>query len=552
MRSKAFFLSVFVLIISLQSSAQKTKSGSLNNGIDRPKLVVGIVVDQMRWDYLYRYYDRYGDGGFKRLIKKGFSFDNTMIPYLPTVTAAGHTCLYTGSVPAVHGMVGNDWFDLETNTTMYCARDWSVKSVGSSSDEGKMSPKNMLVTTIGDELRLATNFKSRVYGIALKDRGGIMPAGHKANAAYWFDDSTGNWISSTYYMNALPAWGQHFNDEKRPDAFFAKGWSLLYDPSVYDQSTADDKPYERGLPDETTKTFPHAFTSHGGKNYFSVRTSPFGNSFTLDFAKEMIQNEKIGMSGQTDMLCISLSSTDYVVHRFGPQSIEAEDVYLRLDRDLEDFFNMLDETIGKDEYVLFLSADHGAPQAPGFMKEEGMPGGFVAGSALKKEMNEILFAKFKVKELIRNYYEFQFYLDKPKIELAGLDKEKVSDWLVNALMQRPEIIKAFDYSHFDQLLLPDMIKQRLANGYYPKRSGDVQFILKPQYTEGTDAATGTEHGAWYPYDSHIPLIFYGWGIKPGHTHRETYMTDVAPTIAAMLHIQMPSGCVGKVLTEIVN
>ena len=549
MRKKVMVVSMLISFFSGNTHAQTGNNNSINNGVRLPKLVVGIVVDQMRWDYLYRFYSRYTDGGFKRLLKNGFSFENTTIPYTPTVTAAGHTCLYTGSVPAVHGVAGNEWIERNTGEYMYCSQDIAVQTVGSFSALGKMSPRNMLTTTVGDELRLATNFKSRVYGIALKDRGGIFPAGHTANAAYWFDDSTGNWITSTYYMNALPQWVQNFNAEKRPEAFLSKPWNLLYDRLIYDQSVADDLPFERTFPAQMSKGFPHVFTTNGGKNFTALRSTPFGNTFTLDFSKKLIENEKLGMSAQTDMLCISLSSTDYIGHRFGPQSAEVEDTYLRLDKELADFFTMLDKKIGNGEFLVFLSADHGAPQSPDYLKSNKVPAGSIKGFSLFTEINNALYAKFNVRNLLRRYIEYQFYFDAGKIDSAGLNRAEVGDYVVNILLKRPEILTAFDYRNFDKAILPDLLKQRLSNGYFYQRSGDIQVIPKPQYTDGL--TTGTDHGVWYTYDAHIPLLWYGWNIKAGKTNRETYMTDVAATLAAMLHIQMPSGSVGKVLTEII-
>lgn len=541
----------FIILTAVQiAGAQQTGISSLNNGIDRPKLVIGIVVDQMRWDYLYRYYNKYSEGGFKRLLNKGFSFENTMLPYTPAVTGAGHACLYTGSVPAVHGIVGNEWIERSTGEYMYCAQDKTVQTVGSFSNQGQMSPRNMLTTTVGDELRLATNFKSRVFGIALKDRGSILSAGHSANAAYWFDDSTGNWITSSYYMNSLPQWVQKYNAEKKPDSLMRQPWTLINKSNEYDQSTADDKPYERLLPGENKSVFPHNFSSAGGKNYYRFRFSPYGNSFTLDFAKQLIARERLGASGQTDMLCVSLSSTDYMGHQFGPQSQEAEDTYIRLDKELEAFFKMLDISIGVNQYVLFLSADHGSPHTPEFMKEEKLPGGVLSGYTLLQDLNKELSEKFKVDNLLLRYVEYQFVFDKKKMEAAAINEREAHAFLVSSLMKRPEVTHAFSYLNFHETILPAFLKERFAAGYFPKRSGDVQFILKSQYTDYLPS--GTDHGSWYPYDSHIPLLFYGWGIKPGKTNRETYMSDVAGTIAAMLHIQMPSGSVGKVLSEIVE
>ncbi len=543
---------VAVLFLSLCTRAQIVTK-EINNGMQRPKLVVGIVVDQMRWDYLYRYYNRFGEGGFKRLINAGFSFENTMIPYTPAVTAAGHTCIYTGSVPAIHGITGNDWRERNSGGAyMYCAQDTGVRSVGTYSVQGQMSPKNLLATTIGDELRLATNFKSRVFGVALKDRGAILPAGHSANAAYWFDDSTGNFITSSFYMKELPQWVQEFNAKKQPDSLLKNGWNLLNPVNFYDQSTADNNKFERPAPGDLKTVFPHTYSMANGKNYNSFRTSPFGNSFTFSFAAALLQSEKPGLSGQTDMLCISLSSTDYIGHSFGPQSQEVEDTYLRLDKDLAAFLQLLDKREGVGNYLLFLSADHGAPQSSAFLNDSAIkiPAGSIGGFTLRNEVNVLLQNKFKVKDLVQAYTEYQFYFNKAKIDSAGIDENLLYEEVLAFLKKKPEVITAFSYRNFDKAILPEVLRQKLTNGYYYKRSGDIQIIVNPQYTDGFK--TGTDHGVWYNYDTHIPLLWYGWKVKPGKTNRETYMTDIAPTIAAMLHIQMPNGSVGKVLTEIVQ
>ena len=552
MRKKILLAACLFFIGSgnLRAQQKNTNTPVFNNGIERPKLVVGLVVDQMRWDYLYRYFNRYGNGGFKRLLQQGYSFENTFIPYTPAVTAAGHTCLYSGSIPAINGIVGNDWIERDSGKIMYCSQDKSVSTVGSFSRQGQMSPKNMLVTSVADELRLATNFRSRTFGVALKDRGGIFPAGHSANAAYWFDDSTGNWITSTYYMNNLPAWVNSYNSSRKVDSMMMNDWNLLYDISMYEQSTTDDKKYEQPLYHEKTRTFPHVYSSLIGKNYYPFRQSPYGNTLTLDFAKKLIQNERLGMSGQADMLCVSLSSTDYIGHRFGPNSLEVEDTYLRLDKEIEQFLNYLDATMGKGQYLFFLSADHGAPQVPDFMKENKMPGGSLYSYELAKELNRVCAEKFEVKNVVKAIYEYQVYLNNDVIDSNKLDREAIKDVIIRHLRSKLEIVRAFDYEKFDQLVMPAQQKDIFAKGYFYKRSGDIQFILKPQYTDVL--SLGTEHGTMYTYDTHIPLLWYGWKIKPGKTYREVYMTDVAPTISALLKIQMPSGSVGHVLEELVK
>lgn len=525
----------------------------------KPKLVIGLVIDQMRWDYLYRYSDLYGTGGFKRLLGQGFSCENTLIPYTPTVTAAGHTCIYTGSVPAVHGIVANDWVDRETGILMYCTKDTTVMPVGTTSiKEGQMSPRNMLSNTIGDELRLATNFRSRVIGIAMKDRGGILPAGHSANAAYWFDNKTGTWITSTYYTDPnpspeLPAWVQQYNNRHVPDSLMQHDWTLLYDKSRYIQSTADDMPFEKTLDSDKSRVFPHKYQSViGSGNYDPFRASPFGTTYTLQFAAEAIRQEKLGMGSVTDMLCVSISSTDYIGHRFGPNSLEIEDTYLRLDKDIESFLTYLDKAVGKNNYLLFLSADHGAPQIGNYLKQEKkyFTAGALNSNTVVKNLNKLCREKFGADSLIKKVYDYQLYLNDAAVKAAAVDRKLLKKFIVDNLKMIPEVWNAYDVDDFAQVILPPVVREKISNSYYFRRSGDIQYFYKPQYTDYTD--TGIEHGAWYPYDSHIPCVFFGWGVKPGKTNRETYMTDIAPTIAAMLHIQMPSGCVGKVITELVK
>lgn len=548
-RKLAFFF-LFWLVLPRLTDAQVTNEIAL---IKKPKIVIGVVIDQMRWDYLYRYKDMYTDNGFKKLLKDGFSCENTMIPFTPTVTAAGHTCIYTGSVPAIHGIIANDWVERETGELMYCTKDTSVNPVGSTSlKEGQMSPKNMLANTIGDELILATNFKSKVIGISLKDRGAILPAGHSATSAYWFDNKTARWITSTYYANELPAWVQQYNAKQVPDSLMRMDWNLLYDISKYTQSTADDKLYERVLESDKKRTFPHQYQSIIGSNNYDVfRASPYGNTFTLDFAMETIQAEKMGQGKTTDMLCVSLSSPDYIGHRFGPNSLEVEDTYLRLDKELARFITYLDNAIGKNEYMLFLTADHGAPQVPQFLKEHKYyTAGNLNSNTIVKNINQLCNAKFGVDAVVKKVYDYQLYLDHKKIDAAKLNKKELKKFIVDYLKSKSEVWNAFDVDDFAEVSLPTVIREKLSNSFYFRRSGDIQYFYKPQYTDYLDE--GIEHGVWNPYDSHIPLIWYGNNIKPGKLYREVYMTDIAPTIAAMLQIQMPNGCVGKVITELMR
>ncbi|MBK8521542.1 MAG: alkaline phosphatase family protein [Chitinophagaceae bacterium] len=515
----------------------------------KPKLVVGLVVDQMRWDYLYRYSALYGEGGFKRMLKEGFSSENNFIPFVPTYTAVGHTCIYTGSVPALTGIVGNNWFDKTTGKGVYCTDDSTVSTIGNNGKAGKMSPANMWVTTITDELRLSNNFKSKVIGIALKDRGAILPAGHSANAAYWYD--AGKWISSSHYMNTLPTWVEQFNAKDLPAKYMSKDWTTLLPMDKYDLSTADDKPYESPIRGEKTVTFPHKLSLISDNDkYEAFRTTPFANTYTFDFAKAAIENEALGKNTVTDFLAISISSTDYVGHNFGPNSVEVEDMYLRLDKDVADFLMYLDSKLGKGSYTVFLSADHAVAHIPAFLAEHKIPGGNFEDGDIRKELNQMIETDFGVKNVVQSLQNYQVYLNINELEMQGKDVAAVKKTVIKILQAKPFIITAFETDKLAATTLSEPQKTMLSNGYNTKRSGDIHFTLKAGYFDG--GKKGTTHGAWNPYDAHIPCVFFGWGVKPGKTYRETYMTDIAPTLAAMLQIQMPNGSVGKVISELVK
>lgn len=537
-----FLLVTLSLVFSITVLAQNTagSAASQSSTVKRPKLVVGIVVDQMRWDYLYRYSNRYAEnGGFKRLLNQGFSCENTMIPYTPTVTACGHASIYTGSVPAINGISGNDWWDYNQNKFVYCTEDTVVETVGSNTALGQMSPKNLLSTTIGDELKLATNFRSKVIGIAIKDRGAILPAGHSADAAYWYDNKTGDWITSSYYENSLPAWVKDVNAKKLVDKYYAQDWPLLYAADTYEQSAFGRK----GFPRDTKQ--------YVGKNYSVIAAIPYGNTFTFDMAKAAIAGEKMGTTANTDMIAISLSTPDYIGHAYGPNSVEQEDCFLRLDKDLGEFLDFLDEKLGKGNALVFLTADHGVANMPAFLNEHKIPAGNFDSQRVEEQLSSYLKKKYDGGNIVTGILNYQVYLDRNVMAENKINKEAVYADVIDFLTKNSAIDRAFALDAINQTTLQTRVKEVLTNGYYPSRSGDIQIVLRPQFIDGF-LKGGSTHGVWNPYDAHIPLVWYGWNIKQGKTHRETYMTDIAATIAAMLSIQMPSGCVGHVIEETIN
>jgi hypothetical protein len=491
------------------------------------------------------------EGGFKRLLKEGFSCDNAMINHVPTYTGVGHATIYTGSVPALHGITGNEWTDQATGASVYCAADKSVETVGGATDDGQMSPRNLLTSTITDELRLATNHRSRVVSVSLKDRGAVLPGGHTANAAYWLEDLTGHFITSNYYMKELPAWVNEFNRAKPADRLVAGEWHTLYPQNSYIQSSRDDAPWEVRFEKAEAPVFPHRISFAHKMKKGVIRETPFGNTLTLEFAKAAIDGHALGSGADTDFLAISLASTDYVGHRFGPNSIEVEDTYLRLDKDLAEFLSYLDGSVGKGNYLVFLTADHGVSHAVGYLQEHRLPAAVWRGKEVVKELNAALEAEFGMSDLILGEKNFLLNLNHKKLSLPGVDEDAVIRAAVRHLQKHPEVILAADMERLGAAAVPEPLKTMMTNGYYPPRCGGIQVIPHPARVPGSSKQS-TTHGAWNPYDAHIPVIFMGWGIAPGRTHAPVVMEDIAPTVAALLRIAKPNGCVGQPIPAVLD
>ncbi len=535
-----FIMMAFLGCCSIYSVSAQQASAI---GVQRPKLVVGIVIDQMRWDYLYRYQKRYTDGGFKRLLNEGFSCENTVIPYVPSVTAIGHTCIYTGSVPSIHGIAGNNF--VKNGEKVYCTDDDTVKPIGSNSEAGLMSPRNLWVTTIGDEMKIASNGRAKVVGVALKDRASILPAGHNPDGAFWFDDKSGNFITSTYYMNQLPKWVEAFNGKKLPEHYLSEKWNTLYPKDTYTESTSDENEYENGIKKGVKATLPlnlpELYKKYG---YNIIRNTPFGNSLTFDMAKAAIDGEQLGADDETDLLAVSCSSTDYIGHQVGTHAVETEDTYLRLDKAIADFLSYLDAKVGKGNYLVFLSADHGAMNNVRFLQDRRIPAGNWDDGVAAKKLNEVIAKEFpNTGDFVKTVMNYQVFFNREVIKNQHLDFAKIKQTVVDFLKEDSCVLYACDMEKTMTESIPEEVKYRIVNGYNRERSGDVQIVLKPNfYTHGMK---GTDHGAWNLYDTHIPLVFMGWGIKHGATTKRTFMTDIAPTIGALIHVQAPNGCVGQ-------
>jgi len=555
-----YILFICFSLFSLTSNAQNQKSSSslkLNaskqNIAEKPKLVVGIVVDQMRWDFVNRFKPFFkSSSGFIRFINEGATVDNTMIPYVPTVTACGHACVYTGSVPAMHGIAGNVWYDNLKQKSVYCVEDANVQTVGGPNNAaGQMSPVNVWTTTLGDEIKLANNFKSKVIGISLKDRGAIIPAGHSANGAFWYDSKTGNFISSTFYGKTLPSWVNNYNSLHRPDSLYNLDWNLSLPASVYEANCdTDENKYESTPFGKEAKHFPYALKSFIGKDYGKISTTPYGNSLIEELAKQAIVSESMGLDDITDLLAISFSSPDYIGHSFGPDSWETMDGYIKLDELLADFFNYLDKQVGKDNYTVFLTADHAVANIPAFNNKHKIPGGINNEGAVKSEIGTMLTAKGLNANLISFVGEGNIYFNHSLMDSLGISQDKLVGLVTGFLEKKADILQVVETRHAASAALPASLRERIVNGYTAQRSGDLVIISKSGYVDGF--ATGTSHGTIYNYDAHIPLLFFGKGIKKTSVHRETYMTDIAPTISTLLGIQMPSGSIGNPILEVLK
>lgn len=559
MRKIAFQFGLTISLLILNACAGTTatseKEGSSKNQPsqlrDKPKLVVGIVVDQMRYDYLYRYWDKYGEGGFKKLVRQGFNFKNNHYSFVPTYTGPGHASIYTGSVPAIHGIIGNNWYRRESNSSVYCTEDNSVQTVGSSSTAGQMSPENMLTTTITDELRLSNNMQSKVIGIALKDRGSILPAGHTANDAYWFDSPTGNWITSTYYRSDLPEWVKSFNNKKYPDQHLSQVWNTILPIEQYTESTADDQPWEAALAGEVKPVFPHNLPAIRKQDYELLRYTPGGNTITKDFAIAALRAEGLGKGAATDFLALSFSTPDYMGHSFGPNSIEVQDMYLRLDKEIEELINVLEQEVGKENVLIFLTADHGAANVPAYMKSQKIPAGVASSALIRDSVEQMLDKTYGEGMWIEKYMNQQVYLNRKLIDAKKLRRAEVQEKVASYVIRFEGVARAVSADALQQNDWSSGMMAKVEQGYNAKRSGDVVLLLEPGWFEGwgEQEPKGTTHGSQSNYDTHVPLLWYGWKIKPGESTVLTEITDIAPTIASWLNIQEPNGSVGKPLQQ---
>ena len=536
-------LHIFLLIVAifnLPAFSQTTKS-------EKPKLVVGIVVDQMRNDYIERFWNHYSEDGFKRLVNNGYRFKNPHFNYVPTYTGPGHASIYTGTTPATHGIIGNNWYDKTIDTSVYCAGDTSVQPIGTMDNAGMMSPHRMTVTTIADENRLATQMRGKTIGVALKDRGAILPAGHTANAAYWFHGmDEGQWISSSFYMDSLPQWVVEFNSSGKAASYF-KTWNTLYPIETYVESGTDMNKFEGGFKGKETATFPYnlqELRAHNN-NFELLKAVAFGNDLTTDFAIAAIEGEKLGQNNDTDFLTLSYSSTDYVGHNFGVNSKEVQDTYLRLDKNIAELLQYLDKTVGKDQYIVFLTADHAAVDVPAYLDSLKIPAGYFDSRSFRNKIDSLVQKEYGNKNLIKNISNNQLFFNYELLHEMNINIDSFQQKLSNYILMQDNIHRVYTRQQIVNGAYTKGMDELIKNGFNHKRSGDLIYVLDPSFI--SYSRTGSTHGSSFMYDTHVPMLFYGKGVKSGSSSRRSEIVDIAPTIAVMLGISFPSGTTGEPL-----
>jgi len=541
---RLLLIGLLLPFFSLQAQEEKP--------FETPKLVVGIVVDQMRFDYLTRFWDRYSEDGFKRMVNKGFNAKNHHFNYIPTATGPGHASVYTGTTPSIHGILGNNWYDKFAQEVVYCAGDENYHALGTENKQG-MAPTRMLTTTITDQLRIHYQFRSKVIAMSIKDRGAVLSGGHSANAAYWFEGgSTGNWISSTYYMDELPEWVQKFNCSKAVERY-KKTWNTLQSVQTYVESGSDRNAYEGLSKGETYSGFPHEIDKVWDENglFSSLAATPFGNSILTDFALEAIEKEELGADNTPDFLAISYSSTDYVGHKYGVNSVEVQDTYLRLDLELARLFEYLDQQVGEGEYLVFLTADHGAVHVPAFLSDHKIPSGYVDNQAMANALSEMVVERYGQSDLIEKWNYNELFLNHGLIKELGLDVRTVRENIADMVLKLEYVEQVFSAHELERLGTADRIKELVRNGHNAKRSGDIIFTMQPAYI--SYSRTGSTHGSPHIYDTHVPLLFYGTGIPEGSsTPERTEIPDIAPTLAVLLGVGMPNGTTGTPIEDLIE
>jgi hypothetical protein len=541
-------LSLGILSIASMVFGQKNSS---------PRLVVSIVVDQMCYDYLYRFENKFSKKGFQKLMQKGMNCRNTRYNYVPTFTGPGHASIYTGTTPSNHGIVANDWFDRVSDKRVNCVEDNAFVAVGSAqSNEGQCSPRHLKTTTVTDQLKL-TYPEAKVISLSIKDRGAILPGGHLSDGSYWFDSNSGMFITSSFFKRQLPGWVNDFNKEQRPQKALNSVWNTLYDLSTYKESGPDNSPYEQLLPGKETPTFPYDFIEMNkhSKDLSLFTYTPFANTALTDLAIKGIDAEGLGDDDRTDMLCLSYSTPDIVGHAFGPYSVELEDIYLRLDQDLSNLISFLEKRIGKKEFILMLTADHAVAPVPQQLVDKKLPGGYFFAIEYLPQLRAKLTDKFGF-DPIADMVNCNIYLNHTALRGRQIAVEEITQFLVLELAKWTEVKAVYSAADLSGKYSGDVWFEMIRNGYHKEVSGDVLFLLEsgflPKYNDIPSVHSGTSHGSAFNYDTHVPLIWFGTGIPSGEIVRKIDITDISATLTNLLYLQRTGSMIGEPIIELMK
>ena len=520
---------------------------------EKPKLIVGIIVSQVRYDYLTRYWDKLEDNGIKKLVERGTFCRNTDFNYLLSQEGVGQATIVTGTTPSNHGIVSKEWYLNLQDKIIQNTEDPQYHTVEGKSGTGQRSPSNMMSTTFSDELCLSNNFKSKVISVSLDGSPAVISGGHTANAAYWFDETSGNFVTSSYYMDSLPAWVNDFNAKKIPDIYLEKEWNTLLPIENYTESLSDYNKYETGY--NGKNTFPYKLDELSGsrkktKNYDFLRKTPFGNNLLKDFALTAISSEELGKDKYPDVMMISFSSIEKIGDLFGPNSIEVEDAFMRLDRDLAHFLDFIETNIGKENVLVFFTSDHGIAQFPDYLNDMRIPAGYFNSNGAVSLMSSALNNVYGKGDWIKAYHSQQIYLNKLLIEDSRISLAEFQNYVAQFILQFSGVANTVTATTLQTTDFTSGVFQKMQNGFNQKNSGDVIINLKPGWVEKPSGSV--THSSSYAYDSRIPLIWYGWKVKRGTITREVDLVDIAPTISAFLNINFPNACTGKPITELLE
>jgi hypothetical protein len=520
---------------------------------EKPRLIVGIVVDQMRMDYISRFWNKYGSGGFKKLIQGGTYCKNASYQYLINETAVGHATISSGALPSCHGIIANTWYVSLQDKVINCVEDERCQTIGGAFESGRNSPSRMLASTTGDELKLSNGFKSKVIGIALDNNAAILSAGHSADYAFWFDAQSGNWITSSFYADSLPGWMTEFNKKDIGRLYLQWVWEPLLPIENYAESLPDLNNFEKGISGKSV--FPYDLKklsqSRGsGLNYELIKYTPFGNSFTKDLAITAIVNENLGKDEYTDILTVGFSASQYIGRIFNSNSVEMEDALIRLDKELEHFLNFLDEYVGIENVLIYLTADHGLTYNPAFLEEQKIPSGEFNPNAVLSLLSSYLNILYGEGNWVRYYYARQVYLNRELIEDARIPLQEFQQKVAMFLLQFEGVSNAVTSYTLQTTSFPDGIFRNIQNGFHQKRSGDIIINLSPGWTEKNN--DNSVNSSFFMGDNHVPLIWYGWKISRATINRSVSMTDIAPTLSYFLDISNPNASTGEVILELVR